>query len=277
MCLLSSGCARCARNLHNWSTSGARASECPAPTAQAGSKCSNAAVAGCNFHRSMGNRRRFREFLRKQEATTAYKRALADASDSLKKFGSLPVAVHRPRPHSSMVRTQNSAAAGAHSPCLSAKSEHTEPCCLLAQSTFRSSADGSILLDVSRTHLSAHEEIFTASARHEPSTRSGLRARTHTHSCVSQHPRRGCSLVRPFCLAECDWQCAQSPRTSRQGNHPLSPSCSSRQGRCVRCPCFVSSSLSAHLSIPRAHPLAVARSSPFPSSAPGLPTQLHQQ
>ena len=134
---------------------------------------------------AMGNRRRFREFLRKQEATTAYKRALADASDSLKKFGSLPVAVHRPRPHSSMVRTQNSAAAGAHSPCLSAKSEHTEPCCLLAQSTFRSSADGSILLDVSLTHRSAHEETETASARRESSTRSGL-LHEHTHSCASE-------------------------------------------------------------------------------------------
>ena len=51
---------------------------------------------------AMGDRRRFQDFLRKQEAATAYKRALADASDSLKKFGSLPVAV-RPRPHSALV------------------------------------------------------------------------------------------------------------------------------------------------------------------------------
>ncbi len=158
---------------------------------------------------AMGNRRRFREFLRKQEAATAYKRALADASESLKKFGSLPVAV-RPRPHSALVskkvlqleRTRFVHRPRPHSALLHAKqcrgwralavplrprcaahvraSEPTAPCCLLAQSTFRSSADGSILLDVSLTHRSAHEESETASARHEPSTRSGLRARTHT-------------------------------------------------------------------------------------------------
>jgi hypothetical protein len=155
----------------------------------------------------MGNRRRFQEFLRKQEAATAYKRALADASDSLKKIGSLPVAV-RPRPHSALVsktvprlaRTRFAHRPRPHCALVHAKqcrgtldvplrprcaarvraSEPTAPCCLLAQSTFRSSADGSILLDVSLTHRSAHEQTETASARREPSTRPGLRARTHT-------------------------------------------------------------------------------------------------
>ena len=53
--------------------------------------------------RAMGNRRRFKEFLRHQEATAAYKRALATASDNVQKFGS--PAAHRPRPHTAMVRT----------------------------------------------------------------------------------------------------------------------------------------------------------------------------
>ncbi len=164
---------------------------------------------------AMGDRRRFQDFLRKQEAATAYKRALADASDSLKNFGSLPVAV-RPRPHSALVsktvprlvRTRFAyrpqpqyALVHAKQQCRGWRelavplrpkcaarvraSEPTVHCCLLAQSTFRSSADGSILLDVSLTHRSAHEETETASARREPSTRSGL-LHEHSHSCASE-------------------------------------------------------------------------------------------